>query len=112
MAHDAGIVNSERRLNRLRSRLRYERVTMTSETNRHPQSDAFRGPMWFGWCAFLAIAVFFLWQEHRAHLFGALPYVLLLLCPIIHLFMHRGHDHHGGRHDSHVDHGSPKGGAS
>jgi hypothetical protein len=44
-----------------------------------------------------AVAGWFLWQEHRAHLYGALPFVLLLACPLIHLFMHRGHHrHHGG----------------
>lgn len=48
-----------------------------------------------GFCVFLAIALFFLWEEHRAHIFGALPYVLLLLCPLVHLFMHRGHGSHG-----------------
>ena len=31
----------------------------------------------------------------------ALPYVFLLLCPLIHLFMHRGH----GRHAGHAAHG-------
>jgi hypothetical protein len=40
--------------------------------------------------AFLAIGGFFLVTEHRAHLFGILPYLLLLLCPLMHLF-HRGH---------------------
>jgi len=35
---------------------------------------------------FLAIAVFFLWSEHRAHLLGILPFALLLLCPLLHLF--------------------------
>lgn len=44
--------------------------------------------------AFLAIAAFFLITEHTAHLFGFLPYVLLLLCPLLHLFMHRGHGDH------------------
>lgn len=45
--------------------------------------------------AFLAIAGFFLVSEHRAHAFGALPYLLLLLCPLLHLFLHRRHG--GGR---------------
>lgn len=45
--------------------------------------------------AFLAIAVLYLYAEHRAHLYGALPYLLLLACPLMHLFMHRGH----GKHD-------------
>jgi hypothetical protein len=43
---------------------------------------------------FAAIALFFLWEEHQAHLLGALPYVLLLLCPLLHLF-HGGHGGHG-----------------
>ena len=45
--------------------------------------------------AFLTIAAFFLITEHRAHVLGALPYVLFLLCPILHLLMH------GSRHASH-----------
>lgn len=40
---------------------------------------------------FLAIAGFFLFTEHRAHLLGALPFVLLALCPLLHLFGHGGH---------------------
>ncbi len=46
--------------------------------------------------AFLAIAGFFLLTEHRAHLFGVLPFLLLLACPVLHFFMHRGH---GGNHE-------------
>ncbi|RJQ49295.1 MAG: DUF2933 domain-containing protein [Gammaproteobacteria bacterium] len=40
---------------------------------------------------FLAIAAFFLITEHRAHVLGALPLILLLLCPLLHLFGHGGH---------------------
>jgi hypothetical protein len=42
-----------------------------------------------------AVAAFFLATEHEAHLLGALPYLILLACPLIHLFMHRGHGGHG-----------------
>jgi hypothetical protein len=60
----------------------------------------FRIPLWFGFCVFLAIALFFLWEGHSAHILGALPYVLLLICPLMHYFMHRGHGSdrkgHGG----------------
>lgn len=42
---------------------------------------------------FLAIAAFFLVSEHRAHAFGALPIILLALCPLLHLFMHGGQKH-------------------
>ena len=40
---------------------------------------------------FLIVAAFFLISEHREHFFGFLPYMLLLLCPFLHLFMHGGH---------------------
>ena len=53
-------------------------------------------------CVFLVAIGFFLWTEHRAHLLGALPYVLLL-CPAMHLFMHRGHGHGGHAHDHRGD---------
>ena len=45
--------------------------------------------------AFVAIALFFLITEHTAHVFGFLPFALLLLCPLLHLFMHGGHGGHG-----------------
>lgn len=44
---------------------------------------------------FLAIAGYFLWTEHRAHFIAFLPYALLLLCPLMHVFMHHGHEGHG-----------------
>ncbi|MDY7791887.1 DUF2933 domain-containing protein [Burkholderia ubonensis] len=43
--------------------------------------------------AFGAIALFLLLSEHRARLLGVLPYLLLLSCPLMHLFMHHGHGH-------------------
>ena len=44
-------------------------------------------------------AVLYLLSEHGGHVLGALPYLLLLACPLMHLFMHHGHDghHHGSR---------------
>ncbi len=50
--------------------------------------------------AFLAIGAFFLVTEHTAHLFGVLPYILVLLCPLLHLL----HGGHGGRHDTESRH--------
>jgi hypothetical protein len=57
------------------------------------------------WAAylFLAIAAFFLWTEHRAHLLGVLPYLIALACPLLHHFMHRGH--HARGHEGHVHEG-------
>lgn len=47
---------------------------------------------------FAAIAAFFLLTEHRAHVLGALPFILLALCPLLHVFGHGGHGH-GDRED-------------
>jgi hypothetical protein len=54
-------------------------------------------------CGFLLIGAFFLLTEHWAHVLGVLPYLLILACPLMHLFMHKGHGGHG-RHR----HGSAK----
>jgi len=43
---------------------------------------------------FLALAVFLLFTEHRAHVLGFLPWLILLACPLMHLFMHGGHGGH------------------
>jgi hypothetical protein len=45
---------------------------------------------------FAAIAAFYLYTEHRAHLFGAIPYLLIPACLLMHVFMHGGHGGHGG----------------
>jgi hypothetical protein len=43
---------------------------------------------------FIAVAAYLLLTEHRAHLFGILPYLLLLLCPLLHFFTHGRHGGH------------------
>ena len=48
-----------------------------------------------------AIAAYFLLTEHRAHFLGALPFLLLLSCPLMHVFMHHGHGGHGVGHAHH-----------
>jgi len=47
---------------------------------------------------FVVIAGILLFTEHRAHVLGALIWLPLLLCPLMHLFMHGGHGGHGS-HD-------------
>lgn len=47
---------------------------------------------------------YFLFMEHRQHLFEYLPVLILLACPLMHLFMHGGHGGHG-KHE----HEDPKG---
>lgn len=63
----------------------------------HEHANAGRRSGWGGRIAlavFLASAAFFLLAEHRAHLYGVLPYVLLLACPLMHLLHHHGHGGH------------------
>lgn len=56
--------------------------------------------------AFLLMGGFLLFTEHRAHVLGILPYLFLLACPLMHLFMH--HDH-GGHHHEEKDANTSKG---
>ncbi|TDH62097.1 DUF2933 domain-containing protein [Dankookia rubra] len=44
------------------------------------------------------VAAFYVLREHYEHALGALPYLLLLACPLMHLFMHHGHGGHQGHH--------------
>lgn len=66
-------------------------------------SDTEAGSFWKSRQGFLvliclAIVAFFVLTEHRAHFFGALPYLLLLACPLLHIFMHRDHGGHQHKH--------------
>ncbi len=73
------------------------------EYDEHTEYYRHAVPRGYNWVfiAFLAIAAFFLFAEHRAHMLGALPFLLLLACPLMHMFMHHGHGDHGthGSHD-------------
>ena len=54
---------------------------------------------------FFLVAAFFLITEHTAHVLGVLPYLILLACPLMHIFMHHGH----GAHQHGRDHSLPGG---
>jgi hypothetical protein len=49
-----------------------------------------------GWAALGLIAAvsYFLLVEHRRHFFQYLPFLILLLCPLMHIFMHGSHGKH------------------
>ena len=83
---------------------------MNHELSHH---DAEPTPFWrsryaIGLLVMGAIAAYFLLSEHRAHFFFALPFLLLLACPLMHVFMHHGHGEDGGGHAGHsgTDQGS------
>ena len=70
----------------------------------HTDYDAPPGPSRPPWwktrsglvlCGFLLVGGFYLFTEHTAHLFGVLPFLLVLACPLMHLFHHHGHGGHG-----------------
>jgi Protein of unknown function (DUF2933) len=44
---------------------------------------------------FFIVAGFLLFSEHRAHVLGALFYLLPFVCLFMHMFMHGGHGGHG-----------------
>jgi hypothetical protein len=52
---------------------------------------------------FLGVGGFLLITEHTAHVFGVLPWPLLAACPLMHVFMHHGHN--GGH--AHSSKGAP-----
>ncbi|WP_270933173.1 DUF2933 domain-containing protein [Falsiroseomonas oryzae] len=57
---------------------------------------------------FAMVGTFYVLREHWGHSLGALPYLLILACPLMHLFMHHGHRHPGGGSDTAPD-TQPKG---
>jgi hypothetical protein len=65
-----------------------------------PPAGFWRTRWAIGWLVLAAVAGWLLWEEHRAHLLGALPYLIVLACPLMHLFMHRGHHGHGHPRDA------------
>ena len=80
-----------------------EETTMNHD---HSSRDSEPTPFWssryaIGLLIMGAIGTYFLLSEHRAHFFGALPFLLLLACPLMHVFMHGGHGGHGGSHADH-----------
>lgn len=70
---------------------------MTDHDNIHPKRPGFfQTPTgWITTVVLLGLAVY-LWVAHQAHVLAVLPILILLLCPLMHVFMHRGH-----RHDRH-----------
>ncbi len=47
--------------------------------------------------AFLGMIGYLLTTEHRGHVILALPWLFVLACPLMHVFMHGGHGHHHDR---------------
>lgn len=66
---------------------------MVNDSN--PNFNVERLARWAIW-SLGAAALVYLIAEHRPHLFGWLPYLIILACPLMHFFMHRRHHHRRG----------------
>jgi cell division protein FtsW (lipid II flippase) len=61
-------------------------------------SDFLKSKIFWVLLVFCAAAAIFLFIEYKAYVFRFLPYLFFLLCPLMHIFMHR---HHSGGHGDH-----------
>lgn len=55
-------------------------------------------------CVVLLVTGFLIMTGHSAHLFGFLPFLLILACPLMHIFMHGGHHHDDDQHEHEHEH--------
>lgn len=74
-----------------------------ADKDRTSRAAFFTSPAGLALLVLLAVAGTYLWMEHRAHLLGALLWLPLLACPLMHLFMHHRH----GRHQKRAGSGRP-----
>jgi hypothetical protein len=63
-----------------------------------------RSPAGTAVAALAAAVALYLFAWHWEHTVGVLPYLALLACPLMHLFMHRGHHHGPSRPQDAPDH--------
>jgi hypothetical protein len=64
----------------------------------------------WAFAVFAIVGAFLLIAEHRAHVLPFLPWLILLACPLMHLFMHGGHGgHHGSGNQPHGGTGGSSG---
>ncbi len=65
----------------------------------HQKQTFWLSPKGFAAMGLIASVTYFLVMEHRQHFFYYLPFLIILLCPLMHIFMHGGHGH--GGHEDH-----------
>lgn len=65
----------------------------------HHHTSFWKSPSGFAAIGLIVAASYFLLVEHREHVLPLLPYFILLLCPLMHIFMHGSHGGHGSDKD-------------
>lgn len=60
-------------------------------------------------CIVLVTVGFLVYTGHTAHLLGFAPYLFILACPLMHVFMHGGHHHHNDKLGEEHSHGGGHG---
>lgn len=64
----------------------------------HAHHNGNNGESWLfsrtGIATIVAVSIlgFLVYQGHGAHLLGVVPYLLILACPLMHIFMHGRHN--------------------
>ncbi|WP_375177351.1 DUF2933 domain-containing protein [Marinobacter mobilis] len=53
---------------------------------------------WLSWVVLGGVALFLLWWGARTTFWNVLPWLLVLACPLMHIFMHSGGGGHGRHH--------------
>jgi hypothetical protein len=81
----------------------YEVIDMNDQQTKPSQNKKNNLVMWI----FLGFVSYLLITEHWAHIVPYLPWLILLACPLLHVFMHGGHGH-GSEHESHNSHSHNK----
>jgi hypothetical protein len=67
----------------------------------HQSTPSFwRTPFGIGATLLAVGASIYLYVVHKDHVLALLPYAFLAACPLMHMFMHRGHGHGSHSHGS------------
>ena len=75
----------------------------------HGESHNGKGKNWLfsraGIATIIAVSVlgFLVYEGHGAHILGYAPFLLILACPLLHIFMHGGHGGHGAHRHGNDD---------
>lgn len=61
------------------------------EHHQHQRASFWKTPAGIAATVFAVAASVYLYATHKDHFLAALPFLLLAACPLMHVFMHRGH---------------------